>query len=96
MQIAAFFIEEISCGGEGGFEPPGRSFGPYNGLANSRFHTLLFGIKRLRSDELAHCRAKSRCSGAIVQLLYKQKYDVFQAVCGAAIKATKHRSSMKQ
>jgi hypothetical protein len=36
----------------------------YNGLANSRFHTLLFGINRLRSDELLHCRAKSLYSGA--------------------------------
>jgi len=40
-----------------------------NGLANSRFYTLLFGINRLRSDEVPHCRAKSHCSGAIVQLL---------------------------
>src|SRR6266850_5705368 len=40
----------------------------YNGLANSRFHTLLFGINSLRSDELPHCRAKNHCSGAFVQL----------------------------
>jgi hypothetical protein len=26
-----------------------------HGLANSRFHTLLFGINRLRSDEVPHC-----------------------------------------
>src|SRR5580704_12120080 len=42
---------------------------PRNGLANSRFHTLLFGINRLRSDELPHCWANSHCSGAFVQLL---------------------------
>src|ERR1700758_2260931 len=29
-------------------------FSTENGLANSRFHTLLFGINRLRSDELLH------------------------------------------
>ena len=31
------------------------------------FHTLLFGINRLRSDGLPHCWAKDRCSGAFVQ-----------------------------
>jgi hypothetical protein len=39
------------------------------GFPNSRFHALLFGINRLRSDELLHFWAKSHCSGAIVQLL---------------------------
>jgi hypothetical protein len=33
-------------------------FSTENGLANSRFHMLLFGINRLRSDELPHCWAK--------------------------------------
>jgi hypothetical protein len=47
----------------------------YNGLANSRFHTLLFGINRLRSDELPHCWAKSPCSGAFVQLLCNQNFN---------------------
>src|SRR5260370_41246878 len=47
----------------------------YNGLANSRFHTLLFGINRLRSDELLHCRAMSPCSGAFVQLLCNQNFN---------------------
>jgi hypothetical protein len=32
-----------------------RQYEQGNGLANSRFHTLLFGINRLRSDELLHC-----------------------------------------
>src|SRR5215469_17897660 len=53
----------------GGIRTPGTSFSSYNGLANSRFHTLLFGINRLRSDELPHCGAKSPCSRAIVQLM---------------------------
>jgi hypothetical protein len=35
-------------------------------LANSRFHTVLFGIKRSCSDELPHCRTKSH---------EKQKFD---------------------
>jgi len=47
---------------------------PINGLANSRFHTLLFGINRLRSDELPHCWAKSHCSGAIVQPRRREAY----------------------
>src|SRR5258708_4511039 len=38
-----------------------------NGLANSRFHTLLFGINRLRWDKLPHCWETSHCSGAFVQ-----------------------------
>jgi len=40
---------------------------PRDGLANSRFHTLQFGINRLRSYESPHCWAKSHCSRAIVQ-----------------------------
>jgi hypothetical protein len=53
---------------------------PINGLANSRFHTLLFGINRLRSDEMPHCWAKSHCSGAIVQLFVQQEFStVFHA-----------------
>src|ERR1700756_1111405 len=50
-------------------------FSTENGLANSRFHTLLFGINRLRSDELPHCWAKSPCSGAFVQLLCDQNFN---------------------
>src|ERR1700676_174085 len=65
----------MRSGGEGGIRTPGRSFGPYNGLANSRFHTLLFGINRLRSDALLHCWAKSPCSGAFVQLLCNQNFN---------------------
>jgi hypothetical protein len=54
---------------------PVHQLNPYNGLANSRFHTLLFEINRLRSDELPHCWAKSHCSGAVVQLLCNQNYN---------------------
>jgi len=35
----------------------------------------LFGINRLRSDELPHCWAKSPCSGAFVQLLCNQNFN---------------------
>ena len=52
-------------------------FSTENGLANSRFHTLLFGVNRLRSDEMPHCWAKSHCSGAIVQLLCNQNFQRF-------------------
>src|ERR1700731_4533300 len=54
---------------------------PYNGLANSRFHTLLFGINRLRSDGMPYFGAHDPCSGAFVQLLCNQKCDGFQTVC---------------
>jgi hypothetical protein len=40
-------VETKSYGGEGGIRTPGRSFGPYNGLAISRFHSLVFGRKDL-------------------------------------------------
>src|SRR5258705_263609 len=47
----------------------------WGGFPNSRFHTLLFGINRLRSDELLHCWAKSPCSGAFVQRLCNQNFN---------------------
>src|SRR5882757_69210 len=55
----------------------------YNGLANSRFHTLLFGINRLRSGELPHCWAKNRCLGAFVQLLCIQNFNGLSCRCTA-------------
>src|SRR5882762_6085764 len=58
-----------------------QSLRPYNGLANSRFHTLLFGINRLRSDELPHCWANSRCSEAFVQLLCNQNSNGLSCRC---------------
>ena len=59
--------------------PPLFFFRCANGLANSRFHTLLFGINRLRSDELPYCWAKSHCSGAIVQLLCTRISAIYHA-----------------
>ena len=56
------------------------TFNYCNGLANSRFHTLLFGINRLRSDELLHCWAKSYCSGAFVPLLCNQNWSVQKTI----------------
>ena len=37
--MSVFSITRIS-GGEGGIRTPGRSFGPYNGLANRRIQPL--------------------------------------------------------
>jgi hypothetical protein len=54
---------------------------PTTVLANSQFHTLFFGINRLRSDDLPHCRAKSHCSGAIVQLLCNQNSSGLSRRC---------------
>src|SRR5258708_6121497 len=61
---------------KGGIRTPVRVFSP-----NSRFHTLLFGINRLRSDELLHCWAKSHCSGAFVQLLCNQNFNGLSCRC---------------
>ena len=66
---------------ERGIRTPGRSFGPYNGIANSRFHTLLFGVNRLRSAELPHCWAHSHCSEAFVQLLCNQNFSRLSCRC---------------
>ena len=66
------------------FRPSGRerpSLRLYSGLANSRFYTLLFGINGLRSDELPHGWAKSRCSGAFVQLLCNQNFNGISGRC---------------
>jgi hypothetical protein len=60
---------------------PSRWECPHNGLANSRFHTLLFGINRLRSDELPHCWANSHCSEAFVQLLCNQNSNGLSCRC---------------
>ena len=51
------------------------------GLANSRFHTLLFGINSFRSDELPHCWAKSHCSGQLCNYCATKNATVFQTVC---------------
>ena len=56
---------------------PVHQLNPYNGLANSRFHTLLFGTNRLRSDGLPYFGAKQSCSAVIVQLLCNQECDGF-------------------
>ncbi len=60
---------KMSYGGEGGIRTPGRGFSPYNGLANSRFHRLMFGINSLRSDEMPYFGAIHSCLGAFVQPL---------------------------
>jgi hypothetical protein len=46
------FTGDFSYGGEWGIRTPGTGFSPYNGLANSRFHCLLFGINDLQSGEM--------------------------------------------
>ena len=64
-----------------------------NGLANSRFYTLVFGINRLRSDELPHCRAKRRCLGAVVQLLCNQNLSGISVRCTPITSANDEASS---
>ncbi len=41
----------------------------------SPFHSLVFGINRLHSDEMPHFCAKNPCSEAIVQLLCNRNYN---------------------
>ena len=48
---------------------PVHQLNPDNGLANSRFHTLLFGINRSSSDGMPYFGANDPCSAAFVQLL---------------------------
>ena len=40
MRNMACVSGKYSSGGEGGIRTPGRSFGPYNGLANRRLQPL--------------------------------------------------------
>ena len=40
---------------------------PYDGLANSRFHTLLFGINKLCSGEMPYFGATDPWSAGFVQ-----------------------------
>jgi hypothetical protein len=54
---------------------------PYNGLANSRFHTLLFGINTLHSDTMPPLCAKSHCLGAFVQPLCNQNFNGLSRQC---------------
>jgi len=58
----------------------GARFTWHSGLANSRFHTLLFGINRLRSDALPHFWTNSHCSEAFVQLLCNQNWSVQKTI----------------
>ena len=46
---------------------------PNNGLANSPFHSLVFGISGLQSGEMSYFRAKYANLGLIVQLLCNEK-----------------------
>ena len=54
---------------------PGNVLTLRNGLANSRFHTLLFGINRLHSDGMPCFGANDPRSAAIVQLLCNQNFN---------------------
>jgi hypothetical protein len=62
-------VDFKGSGGEGGIRTPGTGFSQYNGLANCPFHSLVFGINKLRSGEMPDFRAKGPYSGAFVQLL---------------------------
>jgi len=55
---------------ERGIRTPGTGFSQYNGLANSTFHSLLFGINNLRSDEMPYFGAKTPVFGSICATKY--------------------------
>jgi hypothetical protein len=46
----------------------------YNGLANSPFHSLVFGINNLHSGKLPYFGAKCPSSAAVVQLLCSRHF----------------------
>jgi len=67
----------------GGIRTPVRMFIPQNGLANSRFHTLLFGINRLRSYTMPHFCARAAvrehsCNYCATN--FRRNYRVFSAI----------------
>src|SRR5208283_677334 len=43
----------------------------------SRFHSLVFGINKLRSDDMPNYGAKDPCSAAFVQLLCNPEFQRF-------------------
>jgi predicted transcriptional regulator of viral defense system len=67
------WIELGKSGGEGGIRTPGRSFGPYNGLAKFPVSQPVFGTKDLFSDEMPYFGATKRFLGLVVQLLCNPK-----------------------
>ena len=77
MRNMACFIGKFNSGGEGGIRTPGTSVSSYNGLANSPFHSLVFGMNKLRSDEMPYFGTEDPCLEASVQPLCNQKSDSF-------------------
>ena len=67
-------IITITLWRRGGIRTPGTGFSQYNGLANSRFHTLLFGINNLCSGEMPYIGTKQRCLGLSVQRLCNRSF----------------------
>jgi len=60
---------------ERGDSNPGTRFSAYNGLANSRFHTLLFGINKLCSGENALCLCKTALFGTICATIVQPEFQ---------------------
>ena len=50
----------------GGIRTPGRGFGPYHGLANSRFHSLLSGINTAFVQLLCNRKNATVCDGFVI------------------------------
>jgi hypothetical protein len=56
-------MEMKNSGGEGGIRTSGRSFGPYNGLANSAALGPVVWIQRFMCGETARVRARTLLFG---------------------------------
>jgi hypothetical protein len=67
----------------------------YNCLANSPFHSLVFRVNELRSDEMPHFCAKNSYSEAIVQLLGNRIATVYHAAWQAAKRSLEREAEEK-
>ena len=60
---------------ERGIRTPGTSFSSYNGLANSSFHSLVFGINSLCSGELPYLVQKALVWGLLCNYCATGSYN---------------------
>jgi hypothetical protein len=67
-------------GGEGGIRTPGRSFGPYNGLASCSVPGPVARNQRLTADGSLVFGPKSPCSGTTVPQLFPNHFPVFHNI----------------
>ena len=69
------FIDDFSCGGEGGIRTPGTSFGSYNGLANRRLQPLGHLSAGLAIKIVSYSLPEGQCENARVYLWRGNHYS---------------------